>query len=100
MVPHSAFNALPFPVRKFIKYVLKGTVWLEVVSFDRSLLKVEAPRFSTDFNHHLSCMRPFKFLRHLVEALENNRMIAMSDMYIYSAIFKLTRTQKQTWKWT
>jgi hypothetical protein len=26
-----------------------------VVSFDRSLLKGEAPRFSADFNHHLSC---------------------------------------------
>jgi hypothetical protein len=29
-------------------------VWLEVVSFDLSLLKGEAPRFSADFTHHLS----------------------------------------------
>jgi hypothetical protein len=29
-------------------------VWLQVVSFDRSPLKGEAPRFSADFNHHLS----------------------------------------------
>jgi hypothetical protein len=26
-----------------------------VVSFDRSLLQRDAPRFSADFNHHLSC---------------------------------------------
>ncbi len=37
-----------------------------MVSFDRSLLKGEAPRFSADFNHPLLYERPFKFPRHLV----------------------------------
>ncbi len=83
-----------------------------MISFDRSLLKGEAPRFSVNFNHHLSCKEAFKFLRHLVQALAINRMISMSDMYIHSAIFKMTRKQtwrrkqtwkrswKRTWKWT
>jgi hypothetical protein len=31
-----------------------------VVSFDRSLLKGEAPGLSADFNHPLSYERPFK----------------------------------------
>jgi hypothetical protein len=47
-------------------------MWLKVVSTDRSLFKGEAPRFSADFVHpHLS-ERPFKFPRHLVQALEIN----------------------------
>ncbi len=60
--------------------------------------------------HHLFVKRLFKFPRHLILALEINRIIAMSDICIHSAIFKLTRTQKgtqnrtwkrkQTWKWS
>jgi hypothetical protein len=38
---------------------LSSKIWLEVVSFDESLLKGEAPRFSADFNHHLSCKEAF-----------------------------------------
>jgi hypothetical protein len=59
-----------------------------VVSFDRSLLKGEAPRLSADFNHPLSYERPFKFLRHLVGSLEIDNIIAISAIYIHSAIFK------------
>jgi hypothetical protein len=64
-------------------------VWLKVVSFDRSLLKGEAPRLSADFNHPFSYESPFKFLRHLIGLLEINNIIAMSAVNIHSAIFKL-----------
>jgi hypothetical protein len=60
-----------------------------VVSFDSSLLKGVVPRLSTDFNHPLSYERPFKFLRHLVEPLEIDNIIAMTAINIQSAIFKL-----------
>jgi hypothetical protein len=60
-----------------------------VVSFDRSLLKGEAPRLLADFNHPLSFERPFKFQRHLVEPLEIDNIIAVSVINIHSAIFKL-----------
>jgi hypothetical protein len=59
------------------------------VSFDRSLLKGEAPRFSTDFNNPLSHERPFKFPRHLVGLFGIGNIIAMSAINIHSAIFKL-----------
>jgi hypothetical protein len=59
-----------------------------VVSFDRSLLKGEAPRFSADFNHTLSYERPFKFPRHLVGPLGIDNILAMSAINIHSAIFK------------
>jgi hypothetical protein len=70
--------------------------WLKV---DRSLIKGEAPGFSAYLSHHLSCKRPFKFLRHLLWALRSDRKIAILDIYIHSAMFKLTRTRKPTWKW-
>jgi hypothetical protein len=60
-----------------------------VVSFDRFLLKGEAPRLSADFNHRLSYERPFKFPHHLVGPLEINNIIAISAINIHSAIFKL-----------
>ena len=59
-----------------------------MVSFDRSLLKGEAPRFSADFNNPLSYERPFKFPRHLVGPLEIDNIIAISAINIHSAIFK------------
>ncbi len=36
-------------------------------SIDRSLSKYEAPRLSADFDRPLSCERPFKLLRHLIQ---------------------------------
>jgi hypothetical protein len=60
-----------------------------VVSFDRYLLKGEAPRFSADFNHPLLYERPFKFPRHLVGPLGIDNIIALSAINIHSAIFKL-----------
>jgi hypothetical protein len=60
-----------------------------VVSFDRSHLKEETPRFSADFNQSSLVKRPFKFPRHLVLALEINRIIAMSDIDIHSAYEKI-----------
>jgi hypothetical protein len=62
---------------------------MKVVSFGRSLLKGEAPRFSADFNHPILYERPFKFRRHLVGPLGIDSIIAVSDINIYSAIFKL-----------
>ncbi len=59
-----------------------------MVSFDRSLLKGEAPRFSADFNNPLSYERPFKFPRHLVGPFGIGNIIAMSAINIHSAIFK------------
>jgi hypothetical protein len=59
------------------------------VSFDRSLSKGEALRFSTDFNNPLSHERPFKFPRHLVGPFGIGNIIPMSDINIHSAIFKL-----------
>jgi hypothetical protein len=47
-----------------------GFVWLNVVSTDRSLFKVEAP--TADFVRPLSSERPFKLLLHHVRALEIN----------------------------
>jgi hypothetical protein len=52
-----------------------------VVSFDRSHLKGEALRFSADINQSSLVKRPLNFLRHLILALEINRIIAMSDIY-------------------
>jgi hypothetical protein len=60
-----------------------------VVSFDRSLLKGEAPRLSAEFNHLLSYERSFKLQHHLVGPLEIDNIFAMSDINIHSAIFKL-----------
>jgi hypothetical protein len=59
------------------------------VSFDRSILKGEAQRFSADFNNPLSYERPFKFLRHLLGPFEIGNIIAMSAINIHSAIFIL-----------
>jgi hypothetical protein len=59
-----------------------------MVSFDRSLLKEEAPRLVADFNHPLSYERSFKFPRYLVEPLEIKNIIATSAINIHSAIFK------------
>jgi hypothetical protein len=53
-----------------------------VVSFDRSLLKGEAPRFLADLTIISLVKRPFKLPCHLVQALEINRMIAMLDIFI------------------
>jgi hypothetical protein len=64
-------------------------VWLKVVSFDMSLLKGEAPKYSADFNHPLLYERPFKFSRHLVGPLGTDSIIAVSAIIIHSAIFKL-----------
>ncbi len=64
-------------------------VWLNAVSFDRSLLNGEAPRFSSDFNHPLLYERPFKFPRHLIGPLGIDNMIAVSAINIHSDIFKL-----------
>jgi hypothetical protein len=61
-----------------------------MVSIDRSR---EAPRFSAEFVHPLSCERPFKFPRHLVRPLGIDNIIAISDINIHSARFKLTRTR-------
>jgi hypothetical protein len=78
-----------------------------VVSFDRSLLKGEAPRFSADFNHPLLYERPFKFPR---RPLGIDNIIAVSAINIHSAIFKLRKhgnghgnrnghgNKKRTWK--
>jgi hypothetical protein len=69
-----------------------------VVSFDRSLLKREAPRVSADFTLNLSSKRPFKFPA-TSYSLEINRMIAMSENNIHSAIFKIdmdTETDMET----
>jgi hypothetical protein len=60
-----------------------------VVSFDRSIIKGEAPRFSADFNNPHSYARPFKFLRHLIGPFGIGNIIAMSAINIHSAIFKL-----------
>jgi hypothetical protein len=60
-----------------------------VVSFDRSIIKGEAPRFSADFNNPHSHERPFKFLRHLVGPFGIGNIIAMSAINIHSATFKL-----------
>jgi hypothetical protein len=59
------------------------------VSFDRSIIKGEAPRFSDDFNNLHSYERPFKILRHLVRPSGIDNIIAMSAINIHSAIFKL-----------
>ncbi len=40
-----------------------------MVSLNRSFLQGEAWRFSADFTHPLLCLRPFKFLCHLVRPL-------------------------------
>jgi hypothetical protein len=47
-------------------------VWLKVVSIDRS----QVLRFSVDFDHALSCERPFKFPRHLTQSLGIDGIIA------------------------
>jgi hypothetical protein len=60
-----------------------------VVSFDRSLLKGEAPRLSAGFNHPLSYERPFKFPCHLAGPLGIDNIIAISAINIHSDIFKL-----------
>jgi hypothetical protein len=65
-----------------------------VVSFDRSLLKGEAPRLSADFKHPLSYERPFKFPRHPVGPLAIDYILAMSAINIQSAIFKLKQHGK------
>jgi hypothetical protein len=62
-----------------------------VVSFDKSFLKLEAPRLSADFNHPLSYERLFNFPHHLVGPLGIGNIIAMSAINIHSAIFKLIR---------
>ncbi len=82
---------------------------MKVISVDRSLLMGEAPRFSADFTHPMSCERPIKFLRHLVRAVGIKRIIAMSDINIHSDVFKLlwkwtrtrtmTRMKTRTWNW-
>jgi hypothetical protein len=59
-----------------------------VLSINRSLLKGEAPGFSADFTHPLSCVRPFKFSRQLVP-LGIDNIIAISDINIHSAIFNI-----------
>ncbi len=61
-------------------------VWLKVVSFNGSLLKGEAPRFSADFAHPPLCKKLFNLLGHLVGALGNDSIIAMSDINIHNAI--------------
>jgi hypothetical protein len=58
-----------------------------VVSLEISLLKGEAPRFSADFTHPLSCRRPFNFPCHLVQSLGIDNIIAMQDININSAKF-------------
>jgi hypothetical protein len=71
------------------------------VSIDRSFLKGEAPRFSTDFTHPLSCGRPFKFPHHLIGSLRINNIIAMSYINIRSAIFNTNTDrdmEKNTYK--
>jgi hypothetical protein len=82
------------------RVVLKGLsseiFWLKVVSIVRSLLKGEAPRFSTVFNYLLSFERLFKFPRQLVEPLGIDNIIAISGLSIHSAILKLTRTGTRT----
>ncbi len=60
-----------------------------MVSFDRSIIKGEAPRFSADFNNPHSYERRFKILRHLVRPFGIGNIIAMSAINIHSAIFKL-----------
>jgi hypothetical protein len=54
--------------------------WLKLVSFDRILLKGEAPIFENDFDHSLSCERPFKCQRHLIEDLECGKFISNLSM--------------------
>jgi hypothetical protein len=71
-------------------------------SVDRSLLKGEVLRFSTDFTHTLSSGR-LKFLRHLVGPVGIDNLIAISGRNIHSSIFNFTSTRTptrtQTWNW-
>ncbi len=60
-----------------------------MVSFDRSVLKGEAPRFSADFKNPFSYERPVKFLRHLEGPFGIGNIIAMSAINIHSPTFKL-----------
>jgi hypothetical protein len=70
-----------------------------VVSVYRSRLKGEVPRFSADFTH-FSSKRPFRFPTHLIRPLGIDNVIAILDITIHSAIFKLTRTWTKTRKST
>jgi hypothetical protein len=63
-----------------------------VVSFDRFLLKGEAPKFSADFNHPLLYERPFKFPCHLAGPLGIDNIIAVLAINIHSAIFTVIET--------
>jgi hypothetical protein len=58
-------------------------VRLKVVSIDGSLLQGVAPRFSADFVHHLSCERPFKFQRHLIQDSGCNKLISYYCTYLW-----------------
>jgi hypothetical protein len=72
-----------------------------VISADRSLLKEEAPGFSADFNHPLSCERPFEFPRHLVQALGIDGIIChvRHTVTVHSTVIKFnTDTEKNTEK--
>jgi hypothetical protein len=58
----------------YIKDYPARFVLLKVVSFDRALLKGEALRFATYFDHPLSCERPFKCQHHLIHNLECKKL--------------------------
>jgi hypothetical protein len=46
----------------------------------RPLLKGEAPRFSADFSHHLSCERPFHCQNHIMQHLGYVKGIVQRDV--------------------
>ncbi len=70
--------------------------WLEVVSFDRSLLNERRQDIDQILPIISHVKGPFKFPCHLKRALEINRIIVMSDIYIHSAVLKLTRMETKT----
>jgi hypothetical protein len=59
------FSMLKAQSHQILGYILaKGPVRLigqKVLSFERCFLKGETPEFATDFDHPLSCERPFKW---------------------------------------
>jgi hypothetical protein len=91
-VETAAFFPFPNPKAIIPSYnctqLLKGTVhaarctWLKVASIDRSLLKGDALRFSADFAHPLSCERPFKCPRHLIQDLGYDNPISDYCSYL------------------
>jgi hypothetical protein len=60
-----------------LKILSSGISLVKVGSFGRSLLKGKALRFSAYFDHPLSCERPFKCWRHLIEDLKRDELTSI-----------------------